>query len=107
MFFVNLIHSQAVWLVEILHGNFDNFLWILSYSRSLEILLQNNLEVTFKIMKNTWKFYYKTWRNPGKVLEFCHFGKVETLPGSVVILRDHDHLKITKIRINVFVPKHL
>ena len=34
---------------------------------------------TLKIMKNTWKFTKKTWKNHGNIMEFCQSGKVGTL----------------------------
>ena len=34
---------------------------------------------TLKIMKNTWKFTLKTWKNHRNIKAFCQSGKVGTL----------------------------
>ena len=43
---------------------------------------QNNLEITLKIMKKYLEIYWKTWKNHGKVMEFCKSEKVGTLTPS-------------------------
>ena len=51
---------------------------------------QNNLEITSRIMKNTWKF---TLKDPGKVMEIFQSGKVGTLSNGNSDNNGHD-LKI-------------
>ena len=61
---------------------------------------QNNLEITFKIMKTIPEIYWKTWENHGKIMEFCQSGKVRTLRlwyrGNSVALHKQKRLKIEK-----------
>ena len=49
----------------------------MNFYSNLSILIQDNLEIDLKIMKK--EILWKTWRNPGKVLEICQTGKVGIL----------------------------
>ena len=49
---------------------------------------QNNLEITLKIMKKYLKIYWKTWKNHGKVMEFCQSRKVGTLESAIKLILD-------------------
>ena len=53
-----------------------NFLFKLNLV-SLQIYIQNNFEITLKIMKKYLEIYLKNWKNHGKVMVFFSLKKWE------------------------------